>query len=144
MKAAWRHGVMVGLTIAVVVLLAVLLPSDAPRRILLAFSVLGIAGAFGLYVASYGVIALRWRLLFGETRGGLPKTIAVASVHNLYNQLFPARLGEFSILLLAKRYLGVSADVSGSSLVLARAMDFLAMGLAGLVLLGLVPARVLR
>jgi len=83
--------------------------------------------AFALYFFGYVFRALRFKFLLKD-RVGLVSIFDVVCVHNLFNQLLPFRLGEFSFVHYLKRT-GVGTTQSLSVLFVARVFDFVSIAL---------------
>lgn len=81
--------------------------------------------ALAAYAASYLARALRFRLLLHSVRPPLLQLARVVAVHNLFNMLMPARTGELSYVVLAKRRFGVRTAEGAATLVVARLFDVL-------------------
>ena len=110
--------------------------SDIHRQISVAGSTIGAA----FYLFTYVVLAFRWRVIFGERdvqvfRPSLTSLFALAAAHNLYSNVLPARTGDISIVYLAKKYLDIDTSKGMASLILARAFDFIVLGLLSTVFL---------
>jgi hypothetical protein len=108
--------------------------SQIPKQIALKGLLIG----FVLYLISYIVVALRWRVLFADSLGGDLQAspfllLLMTGSHQLYANFFPARTGELSLLYLAKKYLKIESALSMGSLIIARAFDFLALGILAVV-----------
>lgn len=104
--------------------------SQIPKQI----SLRGILIGFILYSLSYVIVALRWRVLFGEAFGGNLQVstfllLLMTGSHQFYANFLPARTGDLTILYLAKKHLKIEAALSMSSLIIARAFDFLVLGI---------------
>lgn len=110
--------------------------SDIPRQIAVFGSILGAA----LYLFTYVVLAFRWRVIFDEIAArdfppSLISLFALAAAHNLYSNVLPARTGDMSIVYLSKKYLDIDASKGMASLILARAFDFIVLGLLSMAFL---------
>jgi len=111
--------------------------TDIPKQI----SPVGIFIGFCLYFITFILLALRWRLLLfaGQEIAGkripLVQLFAISAVHNFYSNFLPVKTGELAILYLARKYLQIDVSKSITSLLIARATDFTAIGLLVLLLI---------
>lgn len=82
-----------------------------------------IAG-FVLYVCSYFFIALRFHILLdGEV--GLRDLFNIVCVHNMMNNILPARTGELSYIYLQKSLHNKKAGEGVATLFVTRVFDFI-------------------
>jgi uncharacterized membrane protein YbhN (UPF0104 family) len=82
------------------------------------------AVAFSLVVASYAIRAVRvHRYFLPVTRAGFLRALRLTLVHNLLNNLLPARSGEASFPILMKREFGVPLARSIPALLYFRFLD---------------------
>jgi len=98
----------------------------------------GLLIGFVLYLISYIVVALRWRVIFAEGLGGTLQAspfllLLMTGSHQFYANFLPARTGDLTILYLAKKHLKIESALSMSSLIIARAFDFLVLGILAVV-----------
>ena len=133
-----RYIISIAASAAILGILLYFVPLEDVRQIPLQIGPIGIAVGIALYILSYLIVSLRWRLLFRDicperTNLRLGDLVAVTALHNFINNFLPARAGDVSVVYLAKKHLGVSAPGGMTSLILARAMDFSALGLLALV-----------
>ncbi len=92
---------------------------------------------FGIYFSSYFLRALRFKVILGDEAKYLD-LLKVLFIHNMVNQVLPARTGEISyVYLMEKRGLSINKGIS--SLALARVFD-----LIGIAILFLVALLVLK
>lgn len=85
-----------------------------------------VAGFF-LYACSYVFRTLRFRfLLNGEVR--MRDLFNIVCVHNMMNNLLPARTGELSYIYLLNKVHGRNTGEGIATLVIARVFDFIAIG----------------
>ena len=123
-----KYGGFLGLILSIAVIAYVLFRLDwrnitsIVSEIRYGWLVLG----FGIYAINYIFRTLRMRTLFGNYTISFKNTLAVMSLHGMYNYLLPAKTGEFSFVLLAKRFLDIPVVESTSMLITARFLDFLA------------------
>lgn len=98
----------------------------------------GLVCAFLLAAGSYGLRAVRvWRYFWPETRRGYWATLRLTLVHNLLNNLLPARTGEASFPLLMKRAFHIPVARSLPALIYFRFLDVhLLFTVAGVSVLG--------
>lgn len=83
---------------------------------------------FILYIFSYFLRAFRFRILLNETIG-FKDLFSIVSVHNMLNNILPARSGELSYIYLVKRTNDISIDRGIATLMIARIFDFIAISL---------------
>ena len=107
---------------------------EIPKQIELS----GIIVAFGFYLLSYVLIAIRWRMLFLEGAGGAFHAspfllMLISGAHQFYGNFLPARTGDLTIMYLARKHLKLEVSLGMSSLIIARAFDFVALGALALV-----------
>ena len=103
-------------------------------------SATGVLLGLVFYLWSYVLIAARWKVLFtGHLGQGLGVSrflyLPITGAHQLYANFLPARTGDLTILYLAKKHLGVESPLGLTSLIVARALDFLALGILALIFL---------
>lgn len=109
-------------------LVAVLLAQASPLallRALVSLPLWSMSGAFACYLASVLLRTVRWSVLIRSRRVGILVLFPITCVHNLYNNLLPARAGEFSFVYLVRRYFGISSAEGVAVLLTARVLDFL-------------------
>ncbi len=105
-------------------------------------SVLALLPAIALLLVSYGIRALRLKLMLADQ----PRLTAMASFrltveHNFYNNLMPMRTGEISFPVLANRYCGIPISRSIPTLLLFRTLDLHSILWLGMVCLGFATGR---
>lgn len=81
---------------------------------------------FFLFLASNGVLALRLSLVIPTQRGGFLRILDLAIVHGVLAAVLPARLGDVSYPLLARRFLDTGVPAGVSQIVIIRLYDSLA------------------
>ncbi len=109
-------------------LLALLLRQASPAKLLQALTTLplwSLAAAFGCYLVSVTLRSVRWSLLIRSRSISPFELFPITCMHNLYNNLLPARTGEVSFVYLVRRYFGVESAEGIAVLVTARVLDFL-------------------
>lgn len=83
-----------------------------------------LAGALFLVAGSYAVRAVRvWRYFWPDTRQGYRATLRLTLIHNLLNNLLPARTGEASFPLLMKGAFQIPLSRSLPALLYFRFLD---------------------
>lgn len=88
---------------------------------------------FALYFSTYFLRALRFKVILGD-EAKYSDLLKVLFIHNMVNQVLPARTGEISyVYLMEKRKLPINKGIS--SLALARIFDLIAIALLFLVAL---------
>lgn len=100
---------------------------------------LWIALSLFIYLLTYLLRGLRWRMLTGFSMS-LPSIFHIVCLHTLANNLFPFRSGELTLPYFLKRFHRIETTNSLSSLFSARISDMLALGtilLLALVKIGL-------
>lgn len=83
-------------------LILLFLPIDEIVEVIPRISLKNLFLGLILYTASYLLRTLRWKYYY--PRAGLGELFFTTSVNTFLNNLFPARLGELSILALLRRY----------------------------------------
>jgi len=82
------------------------------------------ATALALHAGVYALRAVRFRLLFPPAvRPGLGSLLAVGAAHNLAAYVLPAKTGEATFVLYARRVCGVSGSQALASLITSRLLD---------------------
>lgn len=80
--------------------------------------------AVALHAAVYALRAWRFQLLFPPAaRPGIGSLLAVSAAHNLAAYMLPARMGEASFVVYARRACGVGGSQALASLVTSRLLD---------------------
>lgn len=83
---------------------------------------------FILYLFSYFLRTFRFRILLNENIG-FKDLFSIVSVHNMLNNILPARTGELSYIYLIKRNNDISIEKGVATLMIARIFDFIAISL---------------
>jgi len=83
---------------------------------------------FVLYVLGYYYRALRFHILL-DRKVSVKELFLIVSLHNMANNLLPARTGEFSYIYLVKKRGDISATEGVATLAIARVLDFLAIAI---------------
>lgn len=78
--------------------------------------------AFIVYACSYIIKAQRLFILV-KLNAPLKIYFAITSLHNLWNNILPSRIGELSYVLLIKKHLGLSAGAGLSHLFIMRYLE---------------------
>ena len=114
----------VGITIALVaILLSQIEVSDVITKLAGIGPVYLIAG-FVLYICSYFFRALRFHILLNK-KVGLRDLFNIVCVHNMVNNILPARTGELSYIYLLKKLHGRKTGEGIATLFVARVFDFI-------------------
>ena len=79
---------------------------------------------FGLYLLSYFLRALRFHILLNR-EVGLKDLFNIICIHNMVNNLLPARTGELSYVYLLKKYHSKTAGEGAATLITARLFDMI-------------------
>lgn len=87
-----------------------------------------LVAGFGLYVLSYFFRALRFHILLNKNIG-IKNMFNIVCVHNMANNILPARTGEFSYAYFIKKMHNVPIGVGVASLVIVRVFDFITISL---------------
>ena len=83
---------------------------------------------FGLYLGSYWLRTLRFHILLkGEVR--LRDLFPIVCVHNMVNNILPARTGELSYIFLLKKLHQRKIEEGIATLIVARLFDFMAISI---------------
>lgn len=80
--------------------------------------------ALVVFAINYWLRTIRFRLLLNRGPEGTRNLLAITMLHGLFNYLLPAKSGELSYLVLAKRHLDISLPESAATLITARFFDF--------------------
>jgi len=83
---------------------------------------------FGLYVLSYFLRAMRFHVLLRK-QVGIKDLFNIVCVHNMVNNILPARTGELSYIYLLKKLHGRKTGEGIATLFVARVFDFIAISL---------------
>lgn len=84
--------------------------------------------AFGLFLASQFLRALRWILLEIERKYGFTLSAAVTAIHVGLGHLLPLRLADLAFVGLFRRYGSVPVGHGTANVVFAKLLDIMAMG----------------
>ena len=80
--------------------------------------------ALGLHALVYALRAWRFQLLFPPSaRPGIGRLLAVGAAHNLAAYILPAKTGEATFVLYARKACGVSGSRALASLITSRLLD---------------------
>lgn len=124
-----------------IVLLAILLSQVNIADVvttLVSINPLYLVAGFSLYACSYFFRAVRFRILLnGEV--GVRDLFKVVCVHNMMNNLLPARTGELSYIYLLNKVHGRNIGEGIATLVISRVFDFIA--IAGIFLCAVMILR---
>ncbi|RLI87096.1 MAG: hypothetical protein DRO76_02845 [Candidatus Altiarchaeales archaeon] len=113
--------------VVTILLLAVLLSQIDIRDILLVISSISpiyVLLGFILYSISYLLRTLRFDILL-DGKVGIKDLFSIVCIHNMSNNLFPARTGEFSYVYLLKKVEKIQTSEGIATLMLARIFDFI-------------------
>jgi len=91
-------------------------------------SVFWVIVSFMFYLLSTILRSYRWKIMLLSKSVKLSSLFYVTCLHNLLNQLLPARTGEITYVVLLKKTQSVPASQGAATLILARIIDVLAMG----------------
>lgn len=113
--------------IITVVLVAILLSQISLHDLIatiLAIDSIYLIAAFFLYFCTYLLRSLRFSILLNGTVH-LVDLLPIICVHNMMNNILPARTGELSYVYLIKKLQGRSTGEGIATLVMARVFDFI-------------------
>lgn len=116
----------VGIVISIV-FIWILLTQISLSEIILVLSKINLnifALGFCLYLSTYFFRVLRFKILLNN-KIGFKKLFSIVCVHNLVNNLLPARTGELSYVYMVKKN-GVSTGEGIATLMIARIFDIIA------------------
>ena len=83
-----------------------------------------LVAGFGLYVLSYFFRALRFYLLLNR-EVGIKDLFNIVCIHNMVNNLLPARTGELSFVYLLKKRHTKTVGTGAATLIIARLFDMI-------------------
>lgn len=113
--------------IITVVLVVILLSQIKIKHIFTTISTISpewILVGFVLYIFSYFLRALRFNILL-DGKVSVKDLFAIVSVHNMVNNILPARTGELSYVYLLKKTKSVPVGEGIATLMIARIFDFI-------------------
>jgi len=87
-----------------------------------------LVAGFGLYVLSYFFRALRFHILLNR-EVGIKDLFNIVCIHNMVNNLLPARTGELSYVYLLKKRHNKTVGAGAASLVIVKVFDFITISL---------------
>lgn len=83
--------------------------------------------SFLFYILSYCLLAIRWKLLIQFSGMRFRKLFLISAVHNLFNNLLPAKTGELYYFYAVKKYGDISLEEGFATLFVARIFDLLSL-----------------
>lgn len=86
----------------------------------------GFFGGLFIYFTYYVFLALRFDSLIHSQKTSFINLLGITSVHNMLNNLLPARSGELSYIYLMKKRVDLRGSEGVATLLVARIMDFIA------------------
>lgn len=92
-------------------------------------------GGFGFYILTYFFRALRFHVLL-DRDVGVKDLFTIICIHNMANNILPARTGELSYIYLLKKFHNISSGKGAATLIIARIFDV--SSIAGLFLISTV------
>ena len=116
------------ITIVLVAILLSQIQIGAVITTLASINPLFLIAGFVLYACSYFLRALRFHILLNR-KVGLRDLFNIVCVHNLVNNILPARTGELSYIYLLKKLHNKKAGEGIATLFVARVFDFIAISL---------------
>lgn len=125
-KSIMDKNKIVGIVISIV-FIWILLTQISLSEIILVLSKINLnifALGFCLYLSTYFFRVLRFKILLNN-KIGFKKLFSIVCVHNLVNNLLPARTGELSYVYMVKKN-GVSTGEGIATLMIARIFDIIA------------------
>ncbi len=114
----------VGITIALVAILLSQIEVSDVITTLAGIDPLYLIAGFILYICSYFFRALRFHILLNK-EVGLRDLFNIVCVHNMVNNILPARTGELSYIYLLKKLHNKKTGEGISTLLVARVFDFI-------------------
>jgi len=114
----------VGITIALVAILLSQIEVSDVITTLVGIDPLYLIAGFVLYICSYFFRALRFHILLNK-EVGLRDLFNIVCVHNMVNNILPARTGELSYIYLLKKLHDKKTGEGISTLLVARVFDFI-------------------
>lgn len=114
------------LTVLLVWLLLREIDVEAVLDTVASFPVWGFFGGLFIYVSYYIFLTLRFDGLIHSQKTPFMNLLGIISVHNMLNNLLPARTGELSYIYLMKKRFDVRGSEGAATLLVARIMDFIA------------------
>lgn len=99
---------------------------------------------FILYTISYFFRTIRLKLLI-KTNIKFKDMLSIVAIHNMANNILPARTGEFSFIYLLKTKKNISFSESFAALIIARIFDIIAISLlfiVSVVIIGDLPSLI--
>ncbi len=124
-----RRGIplVIGLVLSAVLVWRLLSRIELADFTALEFSAGRLALGFLLYLSTYLLRALRWKVLLRRDPVPLRGLFGITAIHTMTNNIFPSRTGEVSYVYLLKRQYGVPVERSVATLLAARVYDFVVM-----------------
>lgn len=116
----------VAAVIITVILVAILLSQISigdVAKTLISIDPIYIIIGFILYLGSYFFRALRFHILL-NSKVSIKDLFSIVCVHNMANNILPARTGEVSYVYLSKKLHNISVGEGVASLMVARVFDF--------------------
>jgi uncharacterized protein (TIRG00374 family) len=110
-------------TLVVAVVTARFLDLSLALEALRSANLLWLLGAVTFFAFNYLLRAQRFRLLLDLDGKPLRAVLGVTMLHGLFNYLLPAKSGELSYLVLARKQLGTRLAQSAATLITARFFD---------------------
>lgn len=86
----------------------------------------GFSGGLLIYLTYYIFLTLRFDMLIHSQKTPFINLFGITSVHNMLNNLLPARSGELSYIYLMKKRFSLGGSEGVATLLVARLMDFIA------------------
>ena len=87
-------------------------------------SPIGLVVGFGLYILTYFFRAVRFHILLNR-EVGIKDLFNIICIHNMVNNLLPARTGELSYVYLLKKRHNKTVGVGAATLIIARLFDII-------------------
>lgn len=78
-----------------------------------------------LYFISYIIRALRLKVIVNDKHITVKKLLSITLLHNLYNRILPARLGDFSLIYMLKHYANKNVSLSIGLFLILRIYDLM-------------------
>lgn len=122
---------LLAIVIITIVLVAILLSQINPGDIITTLTNIDpiyLVIGFATYICCYFVRIIRFYILLNK-KVSIKDLVAIVCVHNMANNILPARTGEVSYVYLAKKLHNISVGEGVASLMVARMFDYIAISL---------------
>ena len=121
---ALRFGISIALTCVVIVLAGVYLDWRLAINALKTADRTWLGIALALFATNWLLRTIRFHSLLRHKAGRFQSMLGITMLHGMFTYMLPAKSGELSYLLLARKHLDVTLPVSAATLIAARLLDF--------------------